>query len=142
MPGTQTVSDARAPEPHGGRRETLTARRRELERDITGRIRESRADRTHEVVDQAEGSDADIQEDLDLTVLQMRAEALAGIDSALARIDAGKFGLCVDCEERIPARRLVALPFAVRCRACEERHEHGLGRGRPLMGRRFDPEAM
>jgi len=51
-----------------------------------------------------------------------RAE-LAEIDAALARIDADRYGLCIDCENEIPMRRLEAEPAALRCVACEARHE-------------------
>jgi len=37
------------------------------------------------------------------------------IDAALARMDAGNCGECVDCGEPIPRERLEALPFAIRC---------------------------
>jgi DnaK suppressor protein len=53
----------------------------------------------------------------------MRAETLTRIDEALVRLDAGKYGFCFKCESEIPERRLRALPFAVRCQACEERRE-------------------
>ena len=60
----------------------------------------------------------------------MRAETLARIDEALARLDAGQYGLCFDCAGEIAERRLRALPFAVRCQACEERRERDHGRSR------------
>ncbi len=42
------------------------------------------------------------------------------IMAALARIDAGVYGACVECEDEIPTARLEALPFALRCIACAE----------------------
>ena len=44
-------------------------------------------------------------------------------DEALGRLDAGKYGSCFECTREIAERRLRALPFAVRCQACEERRE-------------------
>ncbi len=52
------------------------------------------------------------------------------IDAALARIDAGTYGVCISCGGNIARGRLTALPFAVRCAECEE--ESGRGRGSPL----------
>ncbi len=52
---------------------------------------------------------------------------------ALARLDAGDYGNCVDCGEPIPERRLMAQPFAVRCLDCQERAERASGMTRPTM---------
>ena len=43
------------------------------------------------------------------------------IDRALGRIDGGSYGVCVSCGERIPVKRLQALPTADRCVSCAER---------------------
>ncbi|HSW51541.1 MAG TPA: TraR/DksA family transcriptional regulator [Bryobacteraceae bacterium] len=45
---------------------------------------------------------------------------LKSIDAALARLDAGSYGTCVDCESAIPPKRLAAIPWANRCIACQE----------------------
>ena len=101
----------------------LTSRRLELQQDVRARIREGRAERTSEGGDSVDHSDADVQEELGLALLQMRAETLARIDEALVRLDAGQYGSCFDCGEEISAQRLQALPFAVRCRDCEDKRE-------------------
>jgi DnaK suppressor protein len=105
-------------------REMLTARRRELQDDVQTRIRHSRADRTNEVRDDLENSDDNIQQEIEHSLLQMRADTVIRIDAALVRLDAGKYGCCFDCERDIAERRLRALPFAVRCQACEEQREN------------------
>jgi DnaK suppressor protein len=101
----------------------LTRRRRELQDDVQGRIRDGRTDRAGGGGDEIEHSDADTQGDLELALLQMKAEILARLDEALARLDAGKYGSCFDCERDISDRRLRALPFAVRCQPCEDQRE-------------------
>lgn len=40
------------------------------------------------------------------------------IDAALARIEAGEYGTCRDCDQEIDPRRLAALPHAVLCTEC------------------------
>ena len=40
---------------------------------------------------------------------------------ALAQLDGGKYGSCLECAREITERRLSATPFAVRCQACEDR---------------------
>lgn len=42
---------------------------------------------------------------------------------ALARMDAGEYGLCEDCGAPIAQRRLEALPWAEYCLTCQENHE-------------------
>jgi DnaK suppressor protein len=62
-----------------------------------------------------------------------QAHLLKEIDCALEKIDRGSYGHCEDCGEPIAASRLKALPFAVRCTACQEsleRHAAASG-GRP-----------
>ena len=61
----------------------------------------------------------------------MSAATVARIDEALGRLDAGTFGVCIECEETISDKRLRALLFAVRCQTCEIRREEE--RGRPAL---------
>jgi RNA polymerase-binding transcription factor DksA len=43
------------------------------------------------------------------------------INAALERINTEEYGTCHDCGAAIPARRLDAIPWAIRCVGCEER---------------------
>jgi RNA polymerase-binding transcription factor DksA len=45
---------------------------------------------------------------------------LGDISRALARVDAGDYGTCVNCGKPINPARLEALPYAERCIACAE----------------------
>jgi DnaK suppressor protein len=45
---------------------------------------------------------------------------LRQVKMALKRIDEGIFGICFECEEQIPDRRLKAIPWAERCVKCQE----------------------
>ena len=57
------------------------------------------------------------------TVLGRLAEAereeVLRIDAALARIEAGNWGICESCGEQIRDARLEAIPEAARCVDCE-----------------------
>ena len=101
----------------------LTRRRRELQSDVQGRIREGRVERAGAGGDDVEQSDADMQGDLELALLQLKAETLARLDEALVRLDAGQYGSCFECKREISERRLQALPFAVRCQPCQDQRE-------------------
>jgi len=60
----------------------------------------------------------------------MKGQTLGRVREALARLDAGEYGYCAECGGEIAERRLRALPFAVRCTACEESHEQQAARER------------
>jgi len=58
-----------------------------------------------------------------------QAAQLARLDAALRRLAAspGDFGLCEDCEEAIPPKRLQLMPWATRCAACQALRDPKLG---------------
>jgi len=49
------------------------------------------------------------------------------IDAAIARLEAGEYGLCRDCDQEIDPRRLEALPYALLCTECATRRERTPG---------------
>jgi RNA polymerase-binding transcription factor len=51
-------------------------------------------------------------------------QALDDIQAALARMDAGRYGYCVNCDAAIPVERLFAIPQAPMCMRCQQRAEH------------------
>jgi DnaK suppressor protein len=117
---------------HHELKKILEDRKRELMHDVQGRIRDARTDigKGHQVLDEGETSEVDIQEDIEFALIQMKAETLNKIDVALRRLDEATYGLCFECGTEIAEQRLRALPFAVRCRDCEEVHETAGQRGR------------
>ena len=104
-------------------RRLLNDRRREMQQDVEAGVRDNRADRPGAGRDTIDESDADFEGTLHLALLQMRSETVARIDEALVRLDAGEYGSCLECGDRIAEPRLRALPFAIRCQPCEDRRE-------------------
>ncbi len=45
------------------------------------------------------------------------------IDSAISRIEQGKYGLCMKCGKKIPKERLEAIPYALLCIECQSADE-------------------
>lgn len=88
------------------------------------------------VRDEAESSESEIQDDIEFALLQMKAETLKKIGKALARLEEGSYGDCFECGDEITEQRLRALPFAVRCKSCEESREVARQRERVLASRR------
>jgi DnaK suppressor protein len=103
----------------------LEDRRRELQAEVQGKMRDVRSDDTKmtEVLDAVESAEADIQEDIEFALVQMKSETLNKVNDALTRLDQGTYGNCFECGEEIAQKRLRALPFAVRCKDCEEAKE-------------------
>jgi DnaK suppressor protein len=62
------------------------------------------------------------------SLIERWEDRLRLIDQALARVDNGTYGTCVDCGENIPRERLKALPFALLCIDCQQKR--GKSRGR------------
>jgi DnaK suppressor protein len=56
---------------------------------------------------------------------------LREISGALHRIDTGQYGICMQCEEPISAKRLDALPWARYCVTCQEQVAARLAQGEP-----------
>jgi DnaK suppressor protein len=105
----------------------LEERRREILSEVHEKIRDVRTEGgnspSHGVFDSAETSESDIQDEIEFALIQMKAETLHKIEEALRRLDEGTFGYCFECAEEISERRLRALPFALRCKDCEEARE-------------------
>ena len=103
----------------------LDNRRRELMAEVQGRMRDVRTEgnKERDALDQGESSEVDIQEDIELALIQMKSETLNKIEAARRRLDEGSYGDCFECGDEIAEARLRALPFAVRCKDCEEARE-------------------
>ena len=121
----------------------LDERRKEIMSEVQGRIRDQReADawgKVNEVLDAGESSEADIQEDIEFALIQMKAETLTKINDALTRLEEGTYGYCADCAGEVSDKRLRALPFAVRCKDCEEGREMAVEREKVQAQKRNGP---
>jgi DnaK suppressor protein len=116
----------------------LEDRRREILSEVQEKMRDVRADGANGegVLDAAETSEADIQDEIELALIQMKSETLQKIEEALTRLDEQTYGYCFECGDEISERRLRALPFAVRCKDCEEAREIAEQRARQQSQRR------
>ena len=70
------------------------------------------------------------QMDLESFTLSRLGEAqrreIGQIDAAMARVEAGEYGQCRDCDTDIDPRRLAVLPYALLCTECAQRREQSL----------------
>ncbi len=138
-----TTTSANSAKASRGRYEELKRlledRRKEILSQVHEKIRgvrtESSGKKMSEVYDAGESSDSDIQEDIEFALIQMKTETLGKIDEALARLEEGAYGNCFECGDEIAEPRLRALPFAVRCKDCEQARENAILRERLLAQR-------
>jgi DnaK suppressor protein len=68
------------------------------------------------------GTDA-YEQEFTFSRLENEEELLESINAAIARLDAGTFGLCTQCGGKIPKARLTALPHTPYCIKCAEANE-------------------
>lgn len=73
----------------------------------------------HYLADEVDPAEASEELADDLAWLGHEATALRQTDAALRRMAAGSYGNCTHCGARIAVERLLALPSADRCLACQ-----------------------
>jgi DnaK suppressor protein len=109
--------------------EDVRRRLLEMQKDL---IRESNAeisqilnkdDKYNGVSDDGDIADVACRDSMQAAKFGRHLSQLRAIEEALLRIDEGTFGICEDCGEKISPGRLNAMPFALRCVECQERHE-------------------
>jgi DnaK suppressor protein len=106
-------------------RQELEQRRAAITRALQTTMRSTRevADRGEMSKDPYGSASSSHDDELAAITVDRLARDLKLVDRALADIDAGRYGVCVECEERIGPKRLKALPFATRCVECQARSE-------------------
>jgi RNA polymerase-binding protein DksA len=71
----------------------------------------------------AENATATLDREIDYTLEENSEGVLAGIDTALARMDAGTYGICDNCATRISEERLEAIPWTTLCIDCKRKEQ-------------------
>lgn len=55
----------------------------------------------------------------DASLKEVERRELVAIERALAKMSTGSYGVCEDCQDEIPAKRLMVLPEARLCANCQ-----------------------
>jgi DnaK suppressor protein len=108
--------------------------RKELEAEAAGlradisRAESQIAERLSDAVgdagdDQADAGAKTFEREHELAMTQNARDLLAQNEQALARIDAGTYGVCESCGQPIGKARLQAFPRATLCVSCKQREE-------------------
>jgi DnaK suppressor protein len=100
---------------------------KELEGELLASLEKSEVDAREtasaEVEDQIDQANTDMSKDLVLDEESRDYDKLRMVREALERVDAGTFGVCVDCGREIPEARLQAVPWAAYCVEDQEKRE-------------------
>ncbi len=87
------------------------------------RIREFRKEQEEESEaipgDEMDAAKASADVETHAGLIAAAEEKLKYFDDALARLEEGKYGSCMECQRPIPIERLIAIPFALYCVECE-----------------------
>ncbi len=106
----------------------LHARASELGAELRGEFDDGAARRHAQLgegaVDRADQAYAETNTEREAGMVGHYASELADVQAALARIEAGVYGVCIDCGVSFPHARLLAYPSAKRCLLCQQTREH------------------
>ena len=78
---------------------------------------------TDDLADEVDLASSELNQSVALRLRDRERLLLHKIEVALAKIDAGNFGICESCEEPIELKRLEARPVAELCIRCKEAQE-------------------
>ena len=76
------------------------------------------------VPDTVEELTLDMERNMAVDTLNRKAALLNQVTDALQRIAAGRFGICIACDNLISPKRLAALPWAALCLECQQSAEN------------------
>ncbi len=74
-----------------------------------------------DIRDQGDTAIAELQESINYRYVQQKADEIEQINASLEKLKNGEYGICEDCGEPIAPARLRVLPYATRCRECQEK---------------------
>jgi RNA polymerase-binding transcription factor len=122
--GTQTKTARKRLDDARGRlsaeRVAAAARIAALERDIATIVESAKGGATDDEHD-AEGATIAFERAQAMALLEETRTQVEALDTALARVDTGSYGVCESCGQDIAPERLAARPSATLCITCASR---------------------
>lgn len=104
-------------------KQKLLDRQRELEQEIAALKTEASDFDGYEVRDSTDVAQTDRDQSQAFDRATVLTRTLEEVRDALQRIEAGTYGVCIDCGRPIESARLEAAPWTPYCRADQERHD-------------------
>jgi DnaK suppressor protein len=111
-----------------------------LQGSLRAVVTESRNTENTNLTDMSVHAAETLHTEIQVTLMDRRTQQVVQIQDALARLAAGQYGFCQDCDEFIGVPRLRALPFAQRCRDCQGQAERHARREAATSTREFPRE--
>jgi DnaK suppressor protein len=111
-------------------REILLAKKAEILKNAKRTLSEDMALDADDLPDEMDLASSEYLQSFTFRLRGREKTFLKKIENAVAKIDAGTFGICEDCEEPISAKRLEARPettLCIRCKEDQERMEKAYG---------------
>lgn len=111
----------------------LEGKLREQQAGLRAEVKEERAKSDNErerrsareVQDRGDEANTEQWREANAAMIDHHVDEISGIQAALARVESGTYGFCVDCGEIIGFNRLQAYPSANRCLECQSKVESG-----------------
>lgn len=104
-------------------KEQITGDIHDLSEDNTGSNNDRSGDISGHALHMADVATDMYDREFTLGLASNDRQLLYNINEALARIDDGTYGICLNCKKPIPATRLKAIPHAKTCLKCQENLE-------------------
>lgn len=99
--------------------ERSEAVRADIRRELEKSDQEQYSTLTGQISDAGEESVAHLLVDVNLAEISRDVHELRELEAALARVEKGTYGNCIDCGTTIDEKRLDAVPAAPRCFSCQ-----------------------
>lgn len=92
---------------------------KEKQADLNRQIGSREEIQVEKLADPIDVCTAQAQRDVAAGNINRASSLLREVTQALERARTGVYGICVDCEEDVPEKRLAAVPWAARCVPCQ-----------------------
>lgn len=99
----------------------LLARKQELDDELAELS--NRENKDGDIKDTADEALSAVLESLNTSLQKSEVQEYKRIVKVLELIEKGEYGVCTDCSEEIPLKRLEAYPNVLRCLLCQEKAE-------------------
>lgn len=112
----------------------LNARLEEIDGTL-GKVEIRNGDEDSELADYdqhpADQGSETLEQEMDEAKVTILQQERSMVEQALGRVEAGEYGICLDCGKEIPAGRLEVHPESIRCVDDQRRYEatHGSATG-------------
>ncbi|MDD5687592.1 MAG: TraR/DksA family transcriptional regulator [Elusimicrobia bacterium] len=103
-------------------KKNLIAKKNDLLKVVDGKKQKDLKEE-HNVGDEIDAAGESEEKELIFGLTDNEKKLLDFIESALRKIEVGKYGVCERCSSKIPYKRLEAMPYARYCIKCQPKYE-------------------